>query len=965
MAASPLIAAGAISALGSVALDCSAGGTVTGARMGFAAARKGLEMVTGFSQGATDRALEARFSNEDDYREVQAGHELAMVLHRAVIHVMLRIADRSEASGDTRSSEALRFVAENGGGVFKPMEGLDLVDLFATTSAVLREPGGDAEGGVEPLTKAQWQGVVDHYVMRVKRTRRWVTNKHRLAPRTVAELVDALHIEFPGAVRNVVARDEPALAKLVLLMLGETLAQVRHLRAETSGVATAQIRDAESRIALEVEAFERSLKDEVRRELGSVLMRFDHLAATVRREHRTTRSHVSSEAERTRRHVSDELRAFGERQRGPVPSLAPTMRTEHFMGREGTMAEALSALDSHRVVFVCGPGGIGKSALARHLHGESRQRLWAADGADYIDLSSHDMAVGAVGEIAQRLGLTEVRDASGLIATLERRGRRLYILDDLQQAYDNDYASTLTFLRALTANASPARVLVTMRSRPDVPNPTLVEPGRLDPPHDAVLFRTLAADHRWTAADDEPLEALLRELNGHPLSIVLVAGHLRRNGTVADLLTAWRENPLRVARRAGLRDHSQEDSLAVSLGFSYDALERFSLEARALFVVFADLPAGASGDMLSTLGSVDEAETLVRLGLLHKEGERTAALVPVRHFAASKRAAVPGADVLRAKLRTYIHDFTCGAEDRYQWARDDGTILRSVRREIPNIYAALDRAKEAGDSLSVATAVHGIRKVLMWQPDRRQSIRIVADAIRQAEAHSLTEIMSDLHHACGEMFRMMSEYDNARNHYVSSLNMSKIADYEIGEAYVYMSLGFMMFMKSEYDNAIDMFTKARDKFSDLDDTLGLAGAELGLGQTLFELGMAEDAQSKLALSEVLYRRVGDRLGEANAKKALGVLHIDLQNFGRAGALLDESLDLYIRIENILGVAFTWSAIGRLEQAMGDTAAAYAAWRRALGRLEDIGLADTPWVESIRREADLIRSGRVDTGDHHF
>ncbi|MEM6326954.1 MAG: tetratricopeptide repeat protein [Bacteroidota bacterium] len=840
---SPVIVAGTLSALGSVALDCTTGGAVTGAGVGLAAAKKGLDLVTSFGQGAASDALKARFSSSDDYREVQANRDLDAVLHRAVADTVLQVADRWQ-TGDERSAEALRYIARDAGGVLKPMESdpngaldpvesLRLVEVFATTSAELRASGEGAEGGGRTLSRDNWKATVDRFVRRAKGTVGWRKGKHVLAPEAIADLVKTLHTGFPKAVRNVMAQDAEtggrAFAKLTLLMLGETLAQVRHLRQQASGET---VQKTESEIIAETRAFRRTLSRTLREDLGEVSKRFDDFAKTVEEEHKKTRGLISAEAEKTR----EEIRALAKQQLDaaqPAPSLAPIKRTDHFMGREDAIAETLAALDAHPVVFVCGPGGIGKSTLVRHLYDEALQRPWAADGADYIDLRTQETASGAVGEVAAQLSLTEVRDATGLLGAMATRGRRLYILDDFQQAYRGDTERAIHFLRDLTTHDRGMRVLVTMRSRPDIPTPRYVEPGRLKTPYDADLFRALTPDHAWTDADTEPLAELLSELNGHPLSLVLVAGRLRREGTVSALLAAWREDPLRLAavsgiRRAGAGGLSAEESLEVSLGFSYAALDSFPASVRALFVLFADLPAGASPEMLRALGVEDEAEALVRLGLLHEEGNRTAALVPVRLFAASKHADVPEAEALRQKLDGYLQTFAEATRARERY----GPWVHAVVAEMPNVFAAVDRAHARDDARYVAEVTAGVAEVMGWEtfarPETPGRLRAARDAFRDIGSR-------------------------------------------LGEANAEKSLGDVHYMRAEYDEARRSYTAARDAFRDIGDRLGEANAERGLGRVHSSEKLFDEAHAALQRALALHTEIGNTYGIGSTWEDIGRL----------------------------------------------------------------------------------------------
>ena len=91
----------------------------------------------------------------------------------------------------------------------------------------------------------------------------------------------------------------------------------------------------------------------------------------------------------------------------PTPTVGrrttPSVPLSSFVGRDDDAARVIALLDACRIVTVCGPGGVGKSRLARHVAHAVADRY--DDGVIWVELSSMRDPADVPGALAAELRL--------------------------------------------------------------------------------------------------------------------------------------------------------------------------------------------------------------------------------------------------------------------------------------------------------------------------------------------------------------------------------------------------------------------------------------------------------------------------------------------------------------------------------------------------------------------------------
>jgi predicted ATPase len=239
-----------------------------------------------------------------------------------------------------------------------------------------------------------------------------------------------------------------------------------------------------------------------------------------------------------------------------------------LIGREAELALLIDRLRDRRLVTLVGPGGIGKTALARAAMDRCGPDF--GEGARLVDLTRVESAAGVRESLAAQLGYASFG------ALLDSPGDHpvLVVVDNCEHVID---AAADAVERLLDACRMPT-VLATSRAALDLPGETVLPVGPLELPPSGVtdapavrLFVERACDAGGGPVAGEAVAELCRRLDGVPLAIELAAARVRAMTAVEilDRLSAGL-GVLDRPRRRGPRRHQ---SLQAAIRWSYELLD--------------------------------------------------------------------------------------------------------------------------------------------------------------------------------------------------------------------------------------------------------------------------------------------------------------------------------------------------------------------------------------------------------
>ena len=413
------------------------------------------------------------------------------------------------------------------------------------------------------------------------------------------------------------------------------------------------------------------------------------------------------------------------------PIRLPDPRPRHlsapldsFVGREHEIAAvaALVRRPGLRLATLTGPGGVGKTRLARHVAGTLADDF--PDGVWFVELApvrDPGLVAAAIGATLGAWGGAGHPGEHDLAALLRDR-RALLVLDNLEHLLDAapGIASLLRACPDLTVLAT-SRVRLKLSGEHVLPVPPLAVPvlqhahwrsGDIGAVVGAAAVRLFAdraaavdARFRVTPENADAVAAICRRLDGLPLAIELAAAHSVSFSAKELLRRLERRLPLLAGGRRDLpvRQRTVRDTIA----WSYDLL---APDDQALFRRLTVFAGGVSLEAAEHAAGGDLAATARRLGALvdasmvRREpgpgGEsRYVILETPREYGLER---LQDAGETRDAQASHA-DYWCGWTEHLDPNRVnpgdtvDGRLMR-VEVEHTNLRAALTFLVEAGDA---------------------------------------------------------------------------------------------------------------------------------------------------------------------------------------------------------------------------------------------------------------------------
>lgn len=378
-----------------------------------------------------------------------------------------------------------------------------------------------------------------------------------------------------------------------------------------------------------------------------------------------------------------------------------------LIGRQTELAEIRGALANHRLVTLTGPGGVGKTSLAREL-------LSTMDGREGLFADLAPLTGDAVTEAVA--GSFRFRSFRDMIESL-RKHEAVLVLDNCEHVLDAAAAIASDVLAA----TDRVSVLATSREPLTAPGEWVLPIRPLDTdgsPSAAEELFAFAAERRGLAsalADSDDVRELCRRLDGLPLALEIAATRLVAL-TPREILQdiEVRLDLLSQRRHRGPQRHQ---SLAAAIGWSYATLDA---SHRKHFAELSILPSPFTRDAASAVTDlahhelVDVLEGLTARSLLMHEADEGISsyrmLETIRTFGAERL----GESTPIVESRLHAHALETAGRIADAATRAEPDVMRLLEQSYPIIRWALVRsAKKDRNPFNSAQLV----SALWWLED--------------------------------------------------------------------------------------------------------------------------------------------------------------------------------------------------------------------------------------------------------
>jgi predicted ATPase/DNA-binding SARP family transcriptional activator len=620
---------------------------------------------------------------------------------------------------------------------------------------------------------------------------------------------------------------------------------------------------------------------------------------------------------------------------------APPEADASFVGRSlelRRIAQLLAERDC-RLLCLIGPGGVGKTRLARRA-----LELNAAqypDGSAFVSLEDASDAQEAATQVARALDVPLAGRADPLTQVITRlKDRRaLIVLDNFEHL-----VSHAGEVERLLRECPHVQVLATSRVRlalaqerllpvDGLPCPEPEDHDRLEAFDSVRLF--VAAAHRVApglAVEAEPgaIADICRLVDGLPLALELAAAWTRvlscaeiaaelRHGT--ELLRAV--DPAQPARHASIElvfDHSWKLLGAVER----DALARLSAFRGGFSVEAARAVAGAS---LPVLGALHD-KSLVR-----RESKRLYLHPLVQQLAALRLA---DSDAREATQRAHaLHFHRLLAQLRRRVEDGEKVELRGVDDEFENCrvawrWAAAHSAAELTRSLPT----------LLYYCDHRgrleEGLVLLREALDAPAVAAAPRIAAQVRSAAAHLEYRLDRYAEAEADATRALSATRPGEDHETRLQCLKVLGGCCLRLGRIEEAGAHFRKALKQAPADVDPHNAAGMLDNLALIEKRLGHYDEALRLSLESLAQHRRLDDVAGVSLCLNNLGSFYLERGDYAAAMPHLQEALGLSERHGHVLTRALVVSNLCEIAVKTGDLAQAEAQGVRAIELARSIG-----------------------------
>ena len=697
---------------------------------------------------------------------------------------------------------------------------------------------------------------------------------------------------------------------------------------------------------------------------------------------------------------------------GPSPAFPVPKALRTLIGRDSIIQTVYRKCTGGEPVFVTGPGGIGKTEVC---HSVLRQMAQAGFSVIYVNLIGVTSALVFCETVADasgsdRLSGEQAGDMAGYLAYLRKKlsafDKPVLYCDNWEDLWQNLQEDEKLPLLTWLAGGIPA--LVSSRVFPtdyDVPLQCIeIPPLNHDTGEDRALFVQVYQNKKKS---NKPLNfagpefaQLLRQLDGHPLSIVLAATQTAMTPSWAAVFRRWTTAKQKTS-------NSRHASLETALRISWDSVyhQGACITLWGLLALYRGaLPVSLLQQLAENPAQWQQWEDSI--GLLHQaslldwtgDGAELIMLQPVKEaffllaakaelapcvqrwyalaqgiFAVANQLHHPNRQDAHARavellpqalyllqklldhcgkfpLQAYISQLDNLLTDYFMY---DASRSADILQQLSQFY------QEGQDYLGLANALLGRANLLsrLGKPDQ------ALDLYRQAEGlYRQVKDNLGLAHALRGRANLLSRLgkpDQALDLYRQAEGLYRLVKDNLGLAHALRGRANLLSRLGKPEQALDLYRQAEGLYRQEQDNLGLANALLGEADLLSLLGKPEQALDLYRQAEGLYRQEQDNLGLANALRGEANL---LSRLGKP----DQALDLYCQAEGLyrqeqhnLGLANALSGRANLLSLLGSPDQALDLYRQAesLYRQEqdNLGLAN-----ALLGEANLLsRLGKPD------
>ncbi len=610
------------------------------------------------------------------------------------------------------------------------------------------------------------------------------------------------------------------------------------------------------------------------------------------------------------------------------PAPAPVVALTSFVGRHRDVERVRELLGTTRLVTLIGPGGAGKTRLAREAIAGRSEEWRVAELAALTDAHQLPATVlAAVGEpeLLIRPGEDVEPDTTARLVTSLTGRRMVLVLDNCEHLVDAVAALAESLLHACPG----LRVLATSREPLAVAGEVLHPVDALAPADAVRLFADRAAAVRPGFVLTPAVSEICRRLDGQPLPIELAAARLRTLSPAE--IAARLDDRFRLLTSGSRTALPRHQTLRAVVDWSWDLL---SEPERAVARRLAAFAGGATaetaervcagppvpGDVFEVLASLVDKSIVVAVPQPDGAATRYRMLETIREYAGERLDEVGERAATECAHLVVLLELAEAAEPHLRRA-DQLPWLARLRAEAEEIDVALHRTVAAGDAASAHRLVAAMAWAWMIRGQFDDVVRWL-DAVDAMDGPAPARARA-LNHAHIALIRSARrDFPRVRAEVDSALDLCQELPRPLPPLLELAGPVFALFGGSDSAAARRLIVESRDPW-----VRGFANHMLAM--IAENEGEVDEERHLLRAAHEEFRSVGDRFGLGMVVHSLGELEDIAGQYDAAQRAYDESITLAMELGNEDDLPLFLGRRGLLAARRGDLDAARTWLREAL------------------------------------
>lgn len=559
----------------------------------------------------------------------------------------------------------------------------------------------------------------------------------------------------------------------------------------------------------------------------------------------------------------------------PHPPLRRPTRADYFQGREAELQDLLTQLMADDVVTLCGPGGIGKTALAAEaawtLAPDDTPPERFPDGIFLHNFYSDPQVSVAFERICEAYGRKAEVIAQDAAERILREKRALLILDGAENADD---------LQAILDIRGQCGVIITSRDKTDDYGQVIM----LDtlPLNESVAL--LKAWGKQRVPDPKVAEQICLLVGNLPLAIRLAGRYMDKGEQDATDYLAWLQAEGLEALDQGERQHQ---SLKLLLKKSLDRVGESAQKAMTVVGLLAQAPFDhtviAQVLEVPTPQLVKPLGALVIYSLLERPKKRYVVSHALVHRYA--RQYLPPSPNMVDRL---THYYTTLVKQQAARGREGFAILDEER---PHVMETVTRSAQENNWEAVRGLTRSIDNYLDLQG--HWANRMTALETHQTAAQQLGDLddAANTVQRIGTIYLQQGNWDTALKLLESARATYEQMGNRLKEARVLSNIGIVYRRKGLWEQAHAYFEPSLQMMRELGNRQGEAATLNNIAFTYVNEGRLQEAEPIYLQTIEIHGQEGDRRAQAQALAGLATLYLDQDRLQEALPLVQQSLDI--------------------------------------------------------------------------